>query len=122
MSKILESKVYEIDDDSSLSSNQYVEDQKSDDGFQIVKESDEEGDKMDDLHSEVSSEKSEAEESDDNDTPIPLPESLKSIFKTEGILIDYTQSAEDLSNNKMSLFSKTSKKVDTLTTSANIKD
>ena len=48
MSKILESKVYEIDDDSSLSSNQYVEDQKSDDGFQIVKESDEEGDGMDD--------------------------------------------------------------------------
>ena len=49
-----------------------------------------------------------------------MPESLKRIFESKGLLRDYTKSQKEMELAKHSLFTKISKKVDTKTTSDNL--
>lgn len=52
--------------------------------------------------------------------PLPMPDTLKRIFASEGLLGDYTKSQEEMELAKHSLFTKVSKNVDTKTTSGNL--
>ena len=66
-----------------------------------------------------------AEESSDDDTPMPMPESLKRVFEVQTenkLLEDYTKSLKEQQNENMSLFTKVTRKVDSKTTSDNLKD
>lgn len=49
-----------------------------------------------------------------------MPDTLKRIFASEGLLGDYTKSQEEMELAKHSLFTKVSKNVDTKTTSGNL--
>ena len=59
---------------------------------------------------------------EDDDKPMPMPDSLTHIFAEGGLIEDYTKSPSERANANLSLFTKTSSKVESRMTSENLKE